>query len=337
MAKYSCFLCNKRSCKKDERSLHKFPNKEKNSEQHKGWLLKLDIKEEDFDGNIHAFLCSEHFEASEFEIGPEMRKRLMPDSYGNSKRQLKENAIPTLKLPQKQLKKKPAPALEVSKQCTSKLDKSAGRKRVLSSYSEPPPLRPCARGSRGEQEQNNECSDTQDDASEANEDDESYAADHDDEHDETFGPPDDEGSSSEDSEFDEDEDNEMTFGGKSSVFFVQKECLLQLFKFCQQCGAPVENTEVLEVGTLVTVKTTCLEGHFNEWKNQKVIESQPLLNVEVSSAVFLSGINFEAYQRLCTALNLSNIHKSTYFRKLRANVLPVIEMTGNHFARGRAI
>lgn len=51
-----------------------------------------------------------------------------------------------------------------------------------------------------------------------------------------------------------------------------------------------------------------------------------MLNVATSSALFLSGINYNAYARYSTALGISLISKRTYFRQIKSYVKPVIEM-----------
>ncbi|XP_059477302.1 uncharacterized protein LOC132197782 [Neocloeon triangulifer] len=328
MGKYSCYVCNKRSCKKNGRSLHKFPNKDENPEQHRKWLVILQVTEADYDENVHTFLCSDHFDSNAFDVGPDLRRKLLPDLFKNSKRQLHENAVPSVNLP----KRKETIATQTDSEnhgnpteaaCSS----STRRKRGLSSYYEPPSVRLCAESVNDtenlpDQHTSSEISSSDEETSQAD-----YY--NDDTDDETFMPP--EAAlhleSSSDSEFDEAEEEETHSSANSSVFYVEKDSLLELFKFCQRCGAPVEDRKLVEVGTLITVTAICLEGHSIEWKNQKMVELQPVLNVAVSSAVFLSGINFEAHRRFCTALDLSCVHRSTYFRHLNQTVHPVVEMT----------
>ena len=46
--------------------------------------------------------------------------------------------------------------------------------------------------------------------------------------------------------------------------------LLKLFKFCEQCGSATDTAKMIQYGSMVTIKTSCMSGHTVTW------ESQPL-------------------------------------------------------------
>ena len=59
---------------------------------------------------------------------------------------------------------------------------------------------------------------------------------------------------------DSDDDKSQTLP-KQKKFIVFENELLKLFKFCQQSGSPTNTTTMTQHGSMVTVKTSCTNGH----------------------------------------------------------------------------
>ena len=78
---------------------------------------------------------------------------------------------------------------------------------------------------------------------------------------------------------------------KEKKYLVFESCLLQLLKWCCNCGRKVKlNTYVR--GTLSTVKGTCTEGHVPNWQSQPLFRDFGAGNLLLSAAILFCGLTF---------------------------------------------
>lgn len=109
---------------------------------------------------------------------------------------------------------------------------------------------------------------------------------------------------------------------------VHKSKLKHLFNFCSTCGSNTSQTQPKKVsGSLIEIETECLQHHTTVWQSQNVIDKKPIGNVEISSAVYLSGINFAAFQRFTSTLQLQTIQRTAHYDNVANYISPVLRST----------
>ena len=98
-------------------------------------------------------------------------------------------------------------------------------------------------------------------------------------------------------------------------------CLLQLLKWCRNCGQEVElNTYVR--GTLLTVKGTCTEGYVLNWQSQPL--DMGAGNLLLSTAILFCGLTFTRVANMAQLLNLAIFSESYFYRLQKEYLFPVI-------------
>ena len=136
-------------------------------------------------------------------------------------------------------------------------------------------------------------------------------------------------SSSESSFIDSDEEpNDNLFG---KCFFVYFENLLELLRFCSQCGSPIEPTfRVFSyIGTLLKVTYVCLNNHSTTWSSQPVLKKFPLTDNALTTSVCISGNTHSTLKEISNTLNLQIMRKQTYSKIQKHYVLPVVDEAYN--------
>lgn len=64
-------------------------------------------------------------------------------------------------------------------------------------------------------------------------------------------------------------------GWQESKAIVYQSCVLELFKMCQKCGSPMNNTNVSFFGAQMKVAWDCLRGHSGTWKSSPDVRGLP--------------------------------------------------------------
>ena len=96
---------------------------------------------------------------------------------------------------------------------------------------------------------------------------------------------------SEESNDEEIEPEEMLHASRyqERKYIVFESCLLQLFTLCHVCLAPATIDKKSRRGTMLTIRSTCLEGHSRVWKSQPEHNNMPWGNFLVAAAILFSG------------------------------------------------
>ena len=121
-----------------------------------------------------------------------------------------------------------------------------------------------------------------------------------------------------------DDDNSQTLPKQKKIIVFENE-LLKLFKFCQQCGSPTDTTTMIQHGSMVTVKTSCMSGHTVTWKSQPQVKGTAAGNLLITAAIVFSGNTYKHAADFAKHLNLQFISSSYYYKIQRKIIFPVIQ------------
>ena len=119
---------------------------------------------------------------------------------------------------------------------------------------------------------------------------------------------------------------------KSKKFIVFEECLLSLFKKCQNCGnAESTTTTTIVVGTFLNVTQTCSTCLSTfKWDSQPMIKQVPAGNLLFSAAVLFSGSLPAKVFKLFEVFGCATISRNTYFRHQEHFLQPCVFAVWNH-------
>lgn len=103
-------------------------------------------------------------------------------------------------------------------------------------------------------------------------------------------------------------------------YIVYESCLRQLFNSCPVCSLPCE-VKRHRVGTLVRFIQHCPHCNYSrEWQSQPVIGSTPIGDIQMSAAIYFTGLTFCQVEKLCEALLLQSFPYDV-FRECARNYL----------------
>ena len=122
---------------------------------------------------------------------------------------------------------------------------------------------------------------------------------------------------------DSDDDKSQTLP-KQKEFIVFENELLKLFKFGQQCGSPIDTT-MTQHGSMVTVKTSCTNGHTLTWESQPWVKGTAAGNLLITVAIVFSGNTYKHSADFAKHLNLQFISSSYYYKIQRNIIFPVVQ------------
>ncbi|KAK7913274.1 hypothetical protein WMY93_013485 [Mugilogobius chulae] len=106
----------------------------------------------------------------------------------------------------------------------------------------------------------------------------------------------------------------------NTKYVVYESCLRQLFSSCPVCSMPCE-VKSRCMGTLVTFDQHCPHCNYSrDWKSQPVIGSTALGNLQMSAAIYFTGLSFYQVEKFCKTLQLQSFNYDI-FRKLARNYL----------------
>ena len=83
------------------------------------------------------------------------------------------------------------------------------------------------------------------------------------------------------------------------------------------CGHLVIESQFKHVGSLLSVKTTCIEGHECVWNSQPIIKSTPVGNLLISSSILFTGNTFTSLQNFASCLGLKIVSEKTFHKTQR--------------------
>ena len=117
-------------------------------------------------------------------------------------------------------------------------------------------------------------------------------------------------------------DNDFIHEDKYIVFRSSLNALLG--HTCKTCGSPVIDQQERTQGTMLTIKTFCINGHTFSWNSQPIVNSMASGNLLTSAAILFSGNTFSKVNQLATYLNLKFISHTTYYTIQSNYLFPVI-------------
>ena len=123
---------------------------------------------------------------------------------------------------------------------------------------------------------------------------------------------------------DSDDDNSQTLPKQKKLIVSENE-LLKLFKFCQQCGSPTDTTTMTQHGSMVTVKTSCTNGHTLTWESQPWVKGTAAGNLLITAAIVFSDNTYKHSADFAKHLNLQFISSSYYYKIQRNIIFPVVQ------------
>ena len=89
-----------------------------------------------------------------------------------------------------------------------------------------------------------------------------------------------------------------------TAFVVYWTCLKSLFCKCLTCSSPSSIVKCFVTGSLLSVKSLCLNGHSTVWRSQPLIKRHSHGNVTLAASVLLSANTFSS---ICTYFKLAGI------------------------------
>jgi len=132
---------------------------------------------------------------------------------------------------------------------------------------------------------------------------------------------------SEVSDIDDDTDAaEMANEDSDGLIMVSMKQILELLKNCKICGKK-NGIDIKKTGAFCAFYCTCTgpKKHKYKWTNhEEVHEKKPVINIQLTSAIFITGLNFAPILRLAKLLKLAFFGKTTYYNIIGNYVKPVL-------------
>ena len=100
---------------------------------------------------------------------------------------------------------------------------------------------------------------------------------------------------------------------KCSAFIVFWSSLVTLFARCFTCFGMAKSLIRNTCGSLLTVKTVCINRHKNIWKSQPSVKRQWLGNIRMSAAVLFSANTFTRIAEYFRLADIQWIGKTRYY------------------------
>lgn len=125
-------------------------------------------------------------------------------------------------------------------------------------------------------------------------------------------------------------ENDIPTNAKLAVreqYLIRYELLLPLFERCQTCGQMNIYFDANHKGCVLLIKTNCINDHKNTWRSQSLINKQYVGNVQLSAAIYFSGIGFTAFEIFADTLGLKFFSHTAYYNIVNKYVAPVIQYT----------
>ena len=117
--------------------------------------------------------------------------------------------------------------------------------------------------------------------------------------------------SDEDSDHQEEPDTNKNI--KCSAFIILWSSLVTLFARCFTCFATAKSLVRNTRGSLLTVKTVCINGHKNIWKSQPSVKRQWFGNIRMSAVVLFDANTFTRIVEYFRLAEIQWIGKTRYY------------------------
>ena len=83
--------------------------------------------------------------------------------------------------------------------------------------------------------------------------------------------------------------------------------------------------EEATIGSLLSVKLFCINGHRNIWKSQPIINNTPAGNLLLSAATLFSGNTFSKIRQFVSFFNLAFLGKTAFYNMESNYLLPAVD------------
>ena len=99
----------------------------------------------------------------------------------------------------------------------------------------------------------------------------------------------------------------------------------ELFRMCQQCGKPINDTQITYSGALMKVRWDCLGGHSGTWSSSPEIRGMPEVNLLSAASVLFTGSTITELVDWAEVMNLHMIQPTTFYDVQKSYLGPAIE------------
>ncbi|XP_051971034.1 uncharacterized protein LOC127635204 isoform X2 [Xyrauchen texanus] len=121
----------------------------------------------------------------------------------------------------------------------------------------------------------------------------------------------------------EEEDEEVHW--KERKWIINESSVMEMFRRCQECGAPVTETKTATSGSLIRVQWECEKRHYGQWSSCSDVRGMPANNLLVSASAVFTGATYADIADWATLLNLQVPKKSTFYALQSSYLIPVID------------
>ncbi|XP_051962723.1 uncharacterized protein LOC127629634 isoform X8 [Xyrauchen texanus] len=112
---------------------------------------------------------------------------------------------------------------------------------------------------------------------------------------------------------------------KERKWLVNESSLMKLFRFCQQCGAPVREPKQITSGSLILVQWECSMGHRGQWSSCFDVGGMAENDLHVAASIVFSGATYVDIADWAALLNLQVPDKATFNGIQSSYLIPVID------------
>ena len=110
---------------------------------------------------------------------------------------------------------------------------------------------------------------------------------------------------------------------REKKYLVFQSSLLALFALCMECFSKCTNS-VYSIGTLIKVKSVCLNGHVKEWYSGPFVNKMPVGNLCLSAAAYFSGCSTVKVLNCMKGANIATISQATFYKIQKHYLVPAI-------------
>ncbi|XP_051543374.1 uncharacterized protein LOC127434585 [Myxocyprinus asiaticus] len=112
---------------------------------------------------------------------------------------------------------------------------------------------------------------------------------------------------------------------KERKWIVNESSVMEMFRRCQECGAPVTETKTATSGSLIRVQWECDKRHHGQWSSCSDVRGMPANNLLVSASAVFTGATYADIADWATLLNLQVPNKTTFYALQSSYLIPVID------------
>ena len=100
--------------------------------------------------------------------------------------------------------------------------------------------------------------------------------------------------------------------------------LKELFRFCMKCRSTITEISFACTGSMLTVRTSCMNEHDSSWNSQPLLSSTPLGDLLCSSILF-TGNTFKRIQNFAACLGLKFLSERVFIN-IKIDICSLLSM-----------